>query len=77
MMDDPSYHSFLLRLWQEPGAAGSAWHAEIEHIQSGAVVVVYSLAEALSLIQDTAAGDEEQRGDSGSYVFPPAPHSPQ
>ena len=76
-MDDRSYHSFLVRLWYTAGAAGGAWQAEIEHIQSGAVAVVYSLAEALSLIQKTAAGDEERRGDNGSRVFPPAPHSRQ
>ena len=76
-MDDRSYHSFLVRLWHKPGGAGRAWQVEIEHIQSGAVAVVYSLAEALSLIQKTAAGDEERRGDNGSRVFPPAPHSRQ
>ncbi len=73
MMDDRSYRSFLVRLWHKPGAAGSAWQTEIEHIQSGAVVVVYSLAEALSHIQDMAARDEERRGDNGCHVFPPAP----
>ena len=77
MMDDRSYHSFLVRLWHTPGAAGGAWQAEIEHIQSGSVAVVCSLAEALSLIQNMAAGNEERRADNGSPVFPPAPNSRQ
>jgi hypothetical protein len=66
MMDDPSYRSFLMRLWRASAAEGGVWHAEVEHIRSGAVVAVSSLEEAFSLIRRTAAGDEERRGDSGS-----------
>jgi hypothetical protein len=57
-MDDSSYRSFLIRLWREPGVADDPWRGEVEHIQSGVVVAVFSIEEALSLIQKTAVGDE-------------------
>ena len=57
-MDDSSYHSFLLRLWREPGVANNPVRGEVEHIQSGLVVAVFSIEEALSLIRQTAVGDE-------------------
>ncbi len=77
MMDDPSYRSFLVRLWREPGTAGDTWRGEVEHIQSGAVVAVSSLEEAFSLMQRTAAGDEEHREDSRSHPYPRASRSTQ
>ena len=57
-MDDSSYRSFLIRLWREPGVANDPWRGEVEHIQSGVVVAVFSIEEALSLIRKTAADDE-------------------
>jgi hypothetical protein len=66
MIGDPSYRSFLVRLWREPGAAVDTWRGEVEHIQSGAVVAVSSLDEALNLIRRSAARDEERRGASES-----------
>ena len=57
-MDDSSYRSFLIRLWREPGVADDPWRGEVEHIQSGVVVAVFSIEEALSLIRKTAVGDE-------------------
>ncbi len=72
MMDDPSYRSFLVRLWRKPDIAGDTWRGKVEHIQSGTVVAVSSLEEALSLIRHTAAGDEERPGDSGSHPCPRA-----
>ena len=57
-MDDSSYRSFLIRLWREPGVVDDPWRGEVEHIQSGVVVAVFSIEEALSLIRKTAVGDE-------------------
>ncbi|HEU5101506.1 MAG TPA: hypothetical protein VFU22_20930 [Roseiflexaceae bacterium] len=57
-MDDSSYRSFLIRLWREGGVADAPWRGEVEHIQSGVVVAVFSIEEALSLIRQTAVGDE-------------------
>ena len=66
MIDHPSYCSFLVRLWREPGAKNDTWRGEVEHIQSGVVIEVFSLKEALSLIQHTVVGDEERPGASES-----------
>jgi hypothetical protein len=57
-MDHSSYRSFLIRLWREPGVADDPWRGEVEHIQSGVVVTVFSIEEALSLIRQTGVGDE-------------------
>jgi len=57
-MDDSSYRSFLIRLWCEPAVADDPWRGEVEHIQSGVVVAVFSIEEALSLIRQTAVGNE-------------------
>ena len=57
-MDDSSYRSFLSRLWREAGVADDPWRGKVEHIQSGVVVAVFSIEEALSLIRTTAVGDE-------------------
>ena len=57
-MDDVSYRSFLIRLWREPRGADAPWRGEVEHIQSGVVVAVFSIEEALSLIRQAAAGNE-------------------
>ena len=61
-MDDPSYRSFLVRLWREPGIVGERWCGEIEFIQSGAVVSVTSLEEAFHLIRHAA--DTDVQGDA-------------
>lgn len=55
MMDDPSYRSFMVRLWQEPATSEALWRGEVESIQSGRVVTVSSLEEVLCLIRHTAA----------------------
>ena len=57
-MDDSSYRSFLIRLWREAGVADDPWRGEVEHIQSGVVVAVFSIEEAFNLIRKTAVGDE-------------------
>jgi hypothetical protein len=67
MMDDPSYHSFLVRLWRVPGEADGPWRGEVESIQSGAIIAISSLEEAFSLIRQTADGDEEHRFARGSH----------
>lgn len=51
-MDNPSYHSFLVRLWREPPTADGAWRGEVESIQSGQLVSVQSLDQALALIRE-------------------------
>ncbi|MCC6169487.1 MAG: hypothetical protein IT329_19870 [Caldilineaceae bacterium] len=56
MIDDPSYRSFLVRLWHAPEASEAAWRGEVEYIQSGSVVTVFSLEEVFRLILHTAAG---------------------
>jgi hypothetical protein len=67
MMDDPSYRSFLVRLWREPGAVGDTWRGEVEHVQSGVTVAVSSIEEAFRLIRRTAVGDEERREERESH----------
>ncbi|GAC1386761.1 MAG: hypothetical protein NVSMB42_07470 [Herpetosiphon sp.] len=58
-MNRPSYCSFLLRLWCGPAATG-AWQGEIEHIQTGTVVNVCSLEEALNVIRREAVKDKDE-----------------
>ncbi|MBA3943925.1 MAG: hypothetical protein H0X37_05110 [Herpetosiphonaceae bacterium] len=60
-MDEPSYHSFLLRLWREPQLAGNGWHGEIESIQTGSIIAVSSLKDAFRVIQQTVDANEEQQ----------------
>lgn len=71
MIDDPSYRSFLVRLWREPEAVEDTWRGEVEHIQSGVIVAVSLIEEVFSLIRRTAVGDEERRGASESCFFKP------
>ena len=66
MIDDPSYRSFLVRLWRGPAAEGGAWLVEVEHIQSGAVVDTASLEEALNVIRRSTGGDEAGSADPAS-----------
>ncbi len=61
-MNGPLYRSFLVRLWRESEEC-SAWRGEIEHIQTGTVVEVSSLEEALALIRRIVSENNE----------PPAP----
>ena len=61
MIEDPSYRSFMVRLWRAPGGAGSSWHCEVENIQSGNIVEVSSLEEALSLMGNPANCDREEQ----------------
>jgi hypothetical protein len=75
MMEDPSYHSFLVRLWHEPGDADAAWRGEVEHIQSGAIVTVSSLEEALSLLRRSAAAADEPGRGGNSHPGPPVSYS--
>ena len=57
-MDTPFYRSFLVRLWREQGAADGAWRGEIEAIQSGQLVTVQSLDEALEFIRQAAGNSQ-------------------
>jgi len=50
-VDTAFYCSFLVRLWHEPPEAGGAWRGEVESIQSGQLVTVQSLDEALEIIR--------------------------
>lgn len=63
-MHNPSYRSFLVRLWREPGAVGDAWRGEVEHIQSGVVIVVASLEEALGVIRRALVGEDKRDGET-------------
>ena len=56
-MEPASYHSFLVRLWREPPAAGGSWRGEVEVIQRGHLVPVQSLDEALALIRRAVESD--------------------
>jgi hypothetical protein len=64
MMDDPSYRSFMVRLWHEPETSEATWHGEVEHIQSGRVVTVSSLEEIFHLIRHTAAAAQQPVSDT-------------
>jgi hypothetical protein len=46
----PSYRSFLVRLWRDPPEAGGAWRGEVESIQSGELLAVESLEQALAIL---------------------------
>lgn len=59
MIEDPSYCSFLVRLWCERSDGVARWRGEVEHIQSGTVYEVSSLAEIFSLIGWVVAGREQ------------------
>src|SRR5262245_28703015 len=50
-MDTAFYCSFLVRLWREPPEVSGAVRGEVEAIQSGQVVMVHSLDEALELLR--------------------------
>jgi hypothetical protein len=71
MIDNPSYCSFLVRLWRKPGATCETWHGEVEQVQSGTVIVVCSIEEAFSLIWRIAAGDAERRKEERDKTGPP------
>jgi hypothetical protein len=49
-INDPSYHSFMVRLWRVPERAEELWCCEVEDIQSGEIVEVSSLEEIYRLI---------------------------
>jgi hypothetical protein len=61
VIEDPSYRSFVVRLWRASGRTEPSWHCEVEHIQSGNIVEVSSLEEAFSLIGNTANRDIEEQ----------------
>jgi hypothetical protein len=67
-IDNPSYRSFLVRLWVEPESKGAMWRGEVEYIQSGLIIAVSSLEEAFAIIQRTQATgiaqDDEDRSPS-------------
>jgi hypothetical protein len=60
LIDDPSYRSFMVRLWRAPARTEQLWHCEVEDIQSGEIVEVSSLAEILSLIGQIVKRDVEK-----------------
>lgn len=60
----PSYRSFLVRLWREPSKAGGKWRGEVESIQSGEIMLVDSLDQALVLLRRAA----EQPADSAAQT---------
>ena len=55
-----AYASFLIRLWCEDGeedaALPGAWHAEVEHIQSGRLRTFDDIDGALSYVRRQARG---------------------
>jgi hypothetical protein len=53
------YHSFLLRLWREPGAGDGSWRGEVEIIQSGDLIAVSSPEEAFDMILRATTGNDE------------------
>lgn len=63
-MNDPSYRSLLVRFWREPDGPGEMWRGEVEHIQSGIVVAVASLEEALALIRRVLVGEDKRDGET-------------
>lgn len=56
-LDDPSYHSFMVRLWRVSERAEELWRCEVEDIQSGEIVELSSLEEVYSLIGQTLKRD--------------------
>lgn len=70
MIEDPSYCSFLVRLWCERRDGADRWRGEVEHIQSGAVYEVSSLTEVFSLIGwAVAPGREHPTESEGGTMF--------
>lgn len=61
-LDDPTYRSFLVRLWHVAGTPDGAWSGEVEHIQSGVVVAVNSPEEVLRLMQQRLVTSPHQIG---------------
>ena len=57
-MDNPSYRSFLVRLWRDSPEAVGVWRGEVESIQSGQLVTVRLLDEALEFIRQAADGSQ-------------------
>ena len=45
LIDDPSYHSFMVRLWRVSERAEELWRCEVEDIQSGETFEASSLEE--------------------------------
>lgn len=68
----PSYRSFLVRLWQDPASVEGRWRGEVEHIQSGTLIEISSLAEVFSLIGRSVEEREEQQSRGGDVG--PRPH---
>ena len=64
MIEDPSYCSFLVRWWCERRDGAERWRGEVEHIQSGTVYEVSSLAEIFSLIGWVVASGRERPAES-------------
>jgi hypothetical protein len=55
-VENSSYRSYLLRLWHEPPDAHD-WYGEVESIQSGQLVAIHSLDEALAVIRQAVEND--------------------
>ena len=60
LIDDPSYHSYMVRLWRTPGIAEPLWSCEVEDIQSGEIVGMASLEELFSWIGQALSRDAEK-----------------
>jgi hypothetical protein len=61
-VDTTFYCSFLVRLWHEAPEAGGAWRGEVESIQSGQLVTVQSLDEALEIIRQVVGHSQPPAG---------------
>ncbi|MCB9101036.1 MAG: hypothetical protein H6632_15970 [Anaerolineales bacterium] len=60
-----SYHSYLLRLWQEDGGRHLRWRATLESVQSGEMYRFASLERLFAFLrrQAIAAARIDDQGD--------------
>ncbi len=59
MKNEPTYHSYLIRLWQQRDGNGTArWGGELTHIQSGQKYTFPGLDQLFLYLHDQLQGKE-------------------
>jgi hypothetical protein len=54
MKTHSNYHSYLLRLWQVQGEAGTGWRASLEDVQTGELRGFQDVGELLNYLDRQA-----------------------
>lgn len=70
MQDDPSYRSFILRLWHPAKAGKNVWHGEVEHIQSGTITSFTSSDEIIRMLEGAVGIAVEVDGKGANPALP-------